>query len=295
MKAKALKIVIGILLILIAISLLIVAYFLFVDIQTKEPEKVKQNYQLSVEEFKERKIFTIAPKEGATNPKTILYFHGGSYVAEATDQHWEFITDLVNDTKAKVILPDYPLTPKYNYQDVMDMVIPLYENIIKETEPDSIIMMGDSAGGGLAMGLAEKLGEKKIPVPGQLVLISPWLDVTLKNPKINEVQAYDHDLSKEALKVAGIAYAGKDGMNDYFVNPIQGPLDQLKNVTIFTGTYDILNPDAKELVSRAKKEGITINLKEYETAGHIWIVKKNSHPTDLAKQSYQDLLKVLDK
>jgi acetyl esterase/lipase len=295
MKSKALKITIGILLILIAISLLIVAYFMFVDIQTKEPETVKQNYHLSVEEFKGRKIFTISPKEGTTNPKTILYFHGGSYVAEATDQHWEFITDLVNDTKAKVILPDYPLTPKYDYQDVMDMVIPMYEKLIKETDPNSIIMMGDSAGGGLAMGLAEKLGEKEIPVPGQLVLISPWLDVTMKNPNIEEVQAYDHDLNKEALKVAGIAYAGKEGMDDYFVNPIQGPLTHLKNVTIFTGTYDILNPDAKKLVSRAKEEGISIELKEYETAPHIWIVKKNSHPTDLAKQSYEDLLKVLDK
>ncbi len=295
MKSKALKITIGILLILIAISLLIVAYFMFVDIQTKEPETVKQNYHLSVEEFKGRKIFTISPKEGTTNPKTILYFHGGSYVAEATDQHWEFITDLVNDTKAKVILPDYPLTPKYDYQDVMDMVIPMYEKLIKETDPNSIIMMGDSAGGGLAMGLAEKLGEKEIPVPGQLVLISPWLDVTMKNPNIEEVQSYDHDLNKEALKVAGIAYAGKEGMDDYFVNPIQGPLIHLKNVTIFTGTYDILNPDAKKLVSRAKEEGISIELKEYQTAPHIWIVKKNSHPTDLAKQSYEDLLKVLDK
>lgn len=295
MKSKALKIAIGIVLILIAISLLIVAYFMFVDIQTKEPETVKQNYHLSVEEFKGRKIFSISPKEGTTSAKIILYFHGGSYVAEASDQHWEFITDLVTDTKAKVILPDYPLTPKYDYQDVMDMVIPMYEKLIEETDPNSIIMMGDSAGGGLAMGLAEKLGEKGIPVPGQLVLISPWLDVTMKNPKIDEVQAYDHDLNKEALKVAGIAYAGKEGMNDYFVNPIQGPLTHLKNVTIFTGTYDILNPDVIELVNRAKVEGITIELKEYETAGHIWIVKKNSHPTELAKQSYEDLLKVLDK
>ena len=100
------------------------------------------------------------------------------------------------------------------------MVEPLYKDIIKEIKPENIIMMGDSAGGGLALALEEKLGEKEIEVPEKLILISPWIDTRMTNPKIEEVQEYDKDLSKEKLKLAGIAYAGEKENNSYLVNPI---------------------------------------------------------------------------
>ena len=134
--------------------------------------------------------------------------------------HWEFIEKLSNETGYGIIIPDYPLAPKYTYKEVFEMVEPLYKDIIKEIKPENIIMMGDSAGGGLALALEEKLGEKEIEVPEKLILISPWIDTRMTNPKIEEVQEYDKDLSKEKLKLAGIAYAGEKENNSYLVNPI---------------------------------------------------------------------------
>ena len=110
----------------------------------------------------------------------------------------------------------------------------------------------------------------------------------MKNKKIDEVQKNDTDLNKEKLKLAGIAYAGSKTEDNYLINPIKGPIQKLKNVIIYTGTYDILNPDAKDFVERAKKEGINIDLKEYETAGHIWILKNND---ELANKAFESLIR----
>ncbi len=226
--------------------------------------------------------------------KYIIYLHGGSYVGEPEEEHWQFLQDIVADTKATIILPDYPLAPKYTYKEVFQMLEPLYKEILQKVSPENLILMGDSAGGGMALALEEKLSEENISLPNQLILISPWLDVTMSNSRIDEVQKNDKDLKKDALKLAGILYAGKDGMDNYLVNPINGPLEKLKNVTIYTGTYDILNPDVHILIEKAKQVNVNITLKEYEGAGHIWIVRKNTEPSNLAEEAYKDLLKTID-
>jgi len=266
MKIKVWKIILAILLILLVIALLVACYFLVVDIETKEPEEVKEVCGLRIEKYKGRKVFIITPKEGTENEQRILYFHGGSYVAEASQEHWNFIERLVTDTKATVIMPDYPLTPKYNYKDVFEMIEPLYKEIVQKVNPENLIIMGDSAGGGLGLALLEKVSQEEIDIPQKTILISPWLDVRLNNPKITEVQKQDKELNKETLKLAGIAYAGEDGMDSYLVNPIDGDVSKLKDITIFTGTNDILNPDVEVLKQRAEQINVEIEVKEYQEA-----------------------------
>lgn len=289
---KIVKIIIGILLIILVIALLIIAYYLIVDIKTKVPEQVKETCQLKTEQFMNRNLFIVTPKNKEKSNIKILYFHGGSYVAEATNQHWKFIEQIVNDTGATVILPDYPLTPKYNYKDVFKMVVPLYKEIIDKINSNDLIVMGDSAGGGLALALEERAGEENLAMPSKTILISPWLDVRLNNPAIEEVQKNDKELNKETLKLAGIAYAGEDGIDSHLVNPIEGNLSKLENITILTGTHDILNPDTKLLKEKAENVGVTIDIKEYEQAGHIWMIEKNSSQ-ELIQQGYQDILKLI--
>ena len=204
-----LKIVLIIFLTLIFIGLTIAIYFLFTDIKSKLPKTLESQYDIDIQEYNNRNIFTISPKENKQD-KYIIYFHGGSYMAEMTDYHWNFIERLIQNTSYTVIIPDYPLTPKNNYKDVFEVIEPLYKEIIEKVEPENLILMGDSAGGGMALALEEKLGEDQIELPNKLILISPWLDVTMTNHEIDEIQKYDKDLNKEALKVAGIAYAGQD-------------------------------------------------------------------------------------
>ena len=284
MIRKTLLVIAILMLIIIGITLLVIAYLLIADIQSKTPKKISQECYITSNEFIGRKIFTLTPKIKNEKEKYILYFHGGSYIAETSEEHWNFLENLVKDTGYTVILPDYPLAPKYTYEDVFTMIKPLYKEIIERISPEDLILMGDSAGGGMALALEENLSEENEKLPSKLILISPWLDTRMENSKIDEVQKNDKDLNKEALKLAGIAYKGKKGKDTYLVNPIDGPLDKLKNVTIYTGTYDILNPDVEILVQRAKEKNVTIDVKEYEECGHIWIVK------DVSSQGYKDLV-----
>ena len=284
MIRKTLLVIAILMLIIIGITLLVIAYLLIADIQSKTPKKISQECYITSNEFIGRKIFTLTPKIKNEKEKYILYFHGGSYIAETSEEHWNFLESIVKDTGYTVILPDYPLAPKYTYKDVFTMIKPLYKEIIERISPEDLIMMGDSAGGGMALALEENLSEENEELPSKLILISPWLDTRMENSKIDEVQKNDKDLNKEALKLAGIAYKGKNGKDTYLANPIDGPLDKLKNVTIYTGTYDILNPDVEILVQKAKEKNVTIDVKEYEECGHIWIVK------DVSSQGYKDLV-----
>ena len=209
-------------------------------------------------------------------------------MAEITKEHWNFLEKVINDTGATVILPDYPLTPKYNYQDVFNMIEPLYKEIINKVNPDNLVVIGDSAGGGMALALEEKVSNGGITLPSKTILISPWLDVRLENSEIEGVQKNDKQLNKDTLKLAGIAYANPDGIDSYLVNPIDGDLSKLKNVTIFTGTYDILNPDVHVLKERAEAQGTNIEIKEYDTKEHIWILKEYG-------EGYNDFIKSLER
>lgn len=300
-KMKNLKIIIIILLIIIGIALAIASYFLFIDIQSKLPKNLKSDYQIEIKKYSDRNVFIINQKD-KQNQKHIIYLHGGSYVGGIEEYHWKFIEDIIQDTEYSVIVPDYPLAPKYTYKEVFEMIVPLYTDIIQEINPENLILMGDSAGGGIALALEQRVGELGLEMPEQLLLISPWLDTTMSNPKIDEVQKLDKELNKETLKAAGMAYARRDNLEDHFgdgaknylVNPIDGPVKNLKNVTIFTGTHDILNPDVHVFVDKAKQQGIEINVEEYEGAGHIWIVDENRNEGK-AKEAYEQLVEKMAK
>lgn len=294
MKAKILKIAIALAIIAMVSILLIIAYFMLVDIQTKIPNQEKYTCRVEAKQFMGRNIFILTPQDIEKTNLTILYFHGGAYMAEATQAHWDFLEKIANDTGATIIFPDYPLSPKYSYKDVFRMVVPLYKEVIDRISPENLVIMGDSAGGGLSLALEERLCEDSIEMPEKTILISPWLDVRLTNPKIDEVQKFDKQLNKETLKLAGLAYAREDGIDSYLVNPIDGDLSDLRNVIIYTGTYDILNPDVYILEQRAKEQGVEIQIKEYKEASHIWLIQNEEDEKELVQKAYRDLVNDLE-
>ena len=126
-----------------------------------------------------------------------------------------------------------------------------------------------------------------------VVLLSPWLDVRMINPEIDKVQKYDPILIKDPLKKVGKAYAGEDGMDSFLVNPILGPLEKLENLTIYTGTYDILNPDVHEFMKKAKEVNLKVDLREKEKAIHIWMTHVENKRVYAAKETFSDIVKLL--
>ena len=289
------KILVAIILIGIISAIILIIYLFKGNIKAKIPNYIKDEYGINTYEIKNRPVYVMEPKDGATNDLVIMYIHGGSYVADLEEEHWKTCSDIINQLGCKIILPDYPLTPKYNYVDTFNMMEPLYKAIIEKIEIKNFVVMGDSAGGGLALALVEKMGEENVAMPNQTILISPWLDVRLNNPKISEVEKNDPMLNKAALKLAGENYAGKDGINSYLVNPVDGPVDKLQNVSIFTGTYDILNPDVEVLKDRAEQVGTQIKVYETEKATHIWLLYKykDNKNDPLVEEPYKQMIELL--
>ncbi len=258
MNLKVISIIIAIIVIIALITAvtLFIIYLYTGNISSQYPQEIEQYCHVEEESYQSRKVFAITPKD-VTNQenRVILYFHGGSYMAELQPEHWHFFSHIIQDTGATIIVPDYPLTPQYHYTDVFNMIFPLYQEVIQKVGKDNLIVMGDSAGGGMALALLEKVGEENIDQPSQSILISPWLDASMENPEIEQVQENDKMLNKDLLKMAGVAYAGsEEQVKNYLVSPIYGPLEKLENVTIYTGTYDILNPDVHKLVEMAQEK-----------------------------------------
>lgn len=284
------------LVILILTILLILLNFFILDIQGFIPLGFKKKLKIIEEQFNKRKVFILKQKDNNVNEKVIFYLHGGSYVIETTYRHWKFLEDLVHDTKMNLILPDYPLTPKYTYKEVFEMIEPLYRETIKKVGREKVILMGDSAGGGMALALLEKLIDEKDLMPSKTILLSPWLDVTLENPEITrELQKNDPTLIKEALKIAGKSYSGQEGMDNYLVNPILGPIKGLENIVIYTGTYDILNPDTRKFYKRAQKENVKIDYREVEEAIHIWMTYRGKQKEYKSEETYNEIVNLLKK
>ena len=290
-----------ILFVILLIVLLAVLYYDVRVVTSKLPKDVFRFYDFSQRKFLARDVFIIKPLKNDDlyepeisneKEKVILYIHGGSYVGELEKYHWNFFKDIINDTKATVIVPDYPLAPEHTYLEVFKIMEPLYKEITDKIDEKEFILMGDSAGGGLALGLYEKMAEETVELPVKTILISPWLDVRLENEKIQEIEKKDTILNKEALRLAGIAYAGNDGINSYLVNPVEGDVSKLQNIKIYIGTEDILNPDCHLLKERADAVNGEVEIKEYENAKHIWIIDNNSEE-EITKQAYNDVIEDL--
>ena len=175
--------------------------------------------------------------------RVLFYIHGGYYVRQMYAEHTAAINRLVNATGAMAVVPIYPLAPFNTVEDSFDLMVGLYEQVRADNPDSRIILMGDSAGGGYALALAEILAEHGLDQPDELILLSPWVDVTMSNPEIKNYEGVDPMLTITMGRVSGEAWAGALPTDDWHVSPIYGDLSKLKNVTIFVGDRELFTPD----------------------------------------------------
>ncbi len=237
-----------------------------------------------------RNVFKLNPKNRTSNNKHILYLHGGAYVQGFNRFHWEFLAELVTRTNCAIIAPDYPLAPACTYNESFDMVSDLYRLIRSTIGRDELILMGDSSGGGFALALAQKMRNENVSQPTQIILLSPWLDITLTNPDINDIDHNDPFLGKDSLQQAGKLYAGTTNPDYYLLSPINGSLEGLGKLSIFVGSNEILVADARKLRSLAEAQGIHLNYYEYAEMVHAWMFL-NFSESKKAKKQIIDLIK----
>jgi monoterpene epsilon-lactone hydrolase len=217
------------------------------------------------------RTFTVAPHGNVTNSLRILYVHGGAYILDLWPQEWTIIEGLINRTGATVVVPVYPLAPEHDWQPAFKMVSAAYERLINEVGAANVVIAGSSAGGGITLALAEQMRDQGGPLPAALVLFSPWLDVTMSDPAQPQLDKIDHILSIEGLRRSGVKWAGQLPTTDPRISPLFGSLAGLPPIVIFTGTEDLLNPDAHRFAIKAKDAGISLTLYEYPHEFHVWM------------------------
>ena len=195
--------------------------------------------------------------------------HGGAYYSSIAYQHWDFITELIRKTGATVVVPLYPLLPNSSAIDAHGMIKEVYKILLHKVSADSIILMGDSAGGGFSLAFAQQLHKDGVPQPAQIIMLSPWLDVTDSNPEIQSLRKKDPWIPIE-LKEYGRLWANKLDTKDPLVSPIYGSFKGLGKISMFIGGHEILLADAKKFKKMMDQQSIGINYFEYPTMFHDW-------------------------
>lgn len=201
----------------------------------------------------------------------IIYLHGGGYVNPLHPAHWSIISSLIQHTNANLTLPTYPLAPERNHRDALSHLEDIYLETVAKHPGKKVVLCGDSAGGGLALALAAICQEKRLPMPAQLVLFAPWLDITLSNPAMADVEASDIMLGVEGLRKAGLMWAAGTDPKNPLLSPLFGSVARLPPTTIFQGTADIFIVDARSFAMKADDEHAPVQLFEYEGAFHVHV------------------------
>ncbi|MGY1740694.1 MULTISPECIES: alpha/beta hydrolase fold domain-containing protein [unclassified Blastococcus] len=211
---------------------------------------------------------TVAPRGGPARSAAV-YLHGGAYMSAISPQHWALVSRLA-DAGVRVEVPHYGLAPEHTYRAAYPFVTAVYRDLVAEVGAAAVTVAGDSAGGGLALGLAQTLAGAGLPQPRRLVLLSPWLDLTLGHPDLPAVEARDPWLCSAGLRVAAAAWAGGDDPTDPRLSPGNGPLTGLAPVHVYVGTAEICLPDALALRDRARAEGAPVEVTVCRGAVHVY-------------------------
>ncbi len=218
-----------------------------------------------------RKCVTIHPKEKKSDLH-IVYYHGGAYVSQGRIVHWILLSKLVSDLGCRATYVDYPLAPESNYEETIDMAEKSYIELTERYGDDSFILAGDSAGGGLALALAQLLRDKNVgKQPEKLVLICPWLDISMGNRRIRPIEKKDFILKKDSLIEFAKQYAGEGNLKNPLVSPLYGKLEGLGEILLTSGTHEIIYADCHELYKKAKKHHIDLTFLVYRKMTHVWI------------------------
>ena len=207
----------------------------------EKPTPPPKNLKTRFEDNQNGRVFYA--NEGSTSRNTVFYIHGGAYFMDFTRPHWRLLEKLIKETDAQVIAPAYRLVPFATYREAFDLIVPLYREYC-ETHPDkNTILMGDSAGGGLALALTEYFKTEGIHMPDRLILLSPWVDVSMDNEQIREYESLDPFLKVTPLRDCAEQWKGGLDVHDWHISPIYGNLKGIRNVTVFVGTDGIFYPD----------------------------------------------------
>lgn len=212
--------------------------------------------------------YVITPR-GIDPQHTIVYLHGGGFVAPTDPFHLRYVTRLATALGARVVLPDYPLTPEHTWRDSHAALADLTARWAGDSH--DLILAGDSAGGGIALALAQTLRDRGGPQPSHLLLHSPWVDLTTSAPETMAFSLRDPWLFLGKLHAYAEWWAGwPEDLARAEVSPALASLDGLPPTLMFCGTRDSLAPGCRLLARRAADSDWDLTYVEVPDLLHVY-------------------------
>jgi acetyl esterase/lipase len=202
--------------------------------------------------------------------QTLVYLHGGAYLFEPSRGHWQVLDEVVSQSGARVVVPIYPRLPQYTVADAMPAMIEIVQHVTREY--GTFMLAGDSAGGGLAVSLAVEMRERDMSLAQALILMSPWLDVTMEHPDIPDYEAGDLVISAPGLRRLGQMWAGRRDPHDAWVSPLYADLAGLPPVTMIVGGVELFVPDCRLFREKALAAGILAEYREFAGCMHAFML-----------------------
>lgn len=233
----------------------------------RPPAKVAKRLDIETRMVAGHTVYEARARTGGKSLR-LLYLHGGAYCFEMTPFHWTLIAEMAERLDAHVTVPIYPLAPENDFHAIYAMAGAVYREVMEEGQAVSI--MGDSAGGNMALVLTMMAAAQNWPVADRLVLISPGVDMTLSNPRTIEVASTDPWLDIEGGHESVRIYAAGIDFGDWRISPSYGDLTVLPRTLVFSGTRDLLFPDTVTFVEKAKRAGAEIELVTGDRMIHVW-------------------------
>ena len=210
-------------------------------------------------------VFHMEPQDDSK--PVVLYIHGGAYYHNFSSRHWKAMAEWAETTGCGIVAPNYPLLYCYTARDAHPLMMQLFQQLVKQYSAGRIIVMGDSAGGGFTLALAQEARNDTVDQPKRLVLISPWVDVLGGD---DALQGYDTFLNAEVLRKVGADWAGEMAPRDPMISPLYGDMQGLPPTDLFTGTWEIFYTDIVKTFDKMKAAGVDARLHVAEKMGHVY-------------------------
>lgn len=215
-------------------------------------------------------LYRIAPSRppGAAGP-LILYFHGGGYILGGLSTHAGFCARLGRALSGEVLFADYRLAPEHPFPMAWQDGVAAYQEAVLRAAGRPVLLAGDSAGGGLALAVAHEAMSLGVP-PAGLVLISPWVDLTLSGATMVSNAATDPMLSMKILTRMRGHYLQGAEPGDRRASPLFDIHNKLPPVLILYSATEVLASDATRLADKLRQGGTAVTIRAWKGQPHVF-------------------------
>lgn len=206
---------------------------------------------------------------GSSTEQTLLYLHGGGFVLGFTSLQLEMVAYLARQMGVRALLVDYRLAPEHPFPEPLDDCVTAYRWLLEQgVAAENIMVVGDSAGGNLALTSLMKLRDDGDPLPAAAACLSPVADLTGEDSPFAE--EYDLVLHPKAASLYSRSYVADHDAHDPLISPVFGDWHGLPPLLIHAGEGEILREDAVRIEELAREAGVDVRLEIYPRMWHVW-------------------------